>query len=68
MRFTDYWVRTQGTPIPQREITDEMKRHHKNYSSDRSIVHALQGLCRMGYLRVSVITSNKKSYVQLRKI
>ncbi|HZX14949.1 MAG TPA: hypothetical protein VFF49_11195 [Thermodesulfobacteriota bacterium] len=65
VRFITYWVMTEKTPIPQKEIIDEMKRKGRNSST---VVNALNGLLKLGYIRRAVIISNKTFYVQLRKI
>ena len=65
MRFIDYWVHVEKTPIPRKSIIDEMKTKNEKSST---VVNALNGLLRLGYIRRAVITSNKTYYVQLRKI
>lgn len=65
VRFITYWVKTEKTPIPQKEIIEEMKRKGRNSST---VVNALNGLLKLGYIRRTVGTSNKTFYVQLRSI
>lgn len=63
MRFIDYWVHTEKTPIPQKDIIKEMAlRGEKSFT----VVNALKGLLRLGYLRRAAIISNKTYYVMLR--
>jgi Fe2+ or Zn2+ uptake regulation protein len=65
VKYITYWVTTEKTPIPRKEIIAEMKRRGKKSST---VVNALNGLLRLGYIRRAVITSNKTFYVQLRKV
>ena len=65
VKYITYWASTEKEPIPQREIIDEMKRKGKKHST---VVNALNGLLKLGYIRRAVITSNKTYYVQLRRI
>jgi len=58
-------VSTEKTPIPQKEIIEEMKRRGRKVST---VVNALNGLLKLGYIRRGEIISNKTFYVQLRKI
>lgn len=65
MRFIDYWVHTEKTPIPRKAIIDEMKlRNQKSFT----VVNALNGLLNLGYIRRTVETSNKTFFVMLRRI
>lgn len=65
MRYLDYWAHTEKSPIPKMTVIEEMKRKGSNYAS---VVHALGGLLRLGYIRRAVITSNKTYYVVLRRL
>jgi hypothetical protein len=65
VRYVDYWVHVEKTPVPQKNIIEEMVARGKKSSA---IVHSLKGLIKLGYLRQTVATSNKTSYVQLRRI
>lgn len=65
VKFISYWVSTEKTPIPQKEIIEEMKRRGRKVST---VVNALNGLLKLGYIRRGEIISNKTFYVQLRKI
>ena len=65
MRFVDYWVHVEKTPIPQRKIIEEMAiRKEKSFT----VVNALNGLLRAGYIRRGEIISNKTYYVMLKRI
>lgn len=63
VKYITYWVSTEKIPIPQKEILTEMDRRGKKW---KTVVHALNGLLKLGYIRRTVTTSNKTSYVQLR--
>ena len=65
MRFVDYWVHVEKTPIPQKEIIEEMKTRGEKSAT---VIHALHGLLGLGYLRRAGIISNKTYYVQLRRL
>lgn len=65
VRFITYWASTVKTPIPQKEIIEEMERHGRKAST---VVNALNGLLKLGYIRRSVEVSNTTSYVQLRRL
>jgi len=65
MRFVDYWVHVEKSPIPQRKILEEMKSRSQKGST---VVHALNGLLRLGYIRRAIAISNKTFYVQLRRL
>ena len=65
MRFIDYWCHVEKTAIPQSSIIEEMKvRNQKSFT----VVNALNGLLKLGYIRRAETISNKTYYVQLRKI
>jgi hypothetical protein len=59
-----YWVGSQKTPVPQKEIVAEMKRRDNKQST---IIYSLDGLLKLGYIRRAIVTpSNSTSYVLLR--
>lgn len=65
VRYIDYWVHAEKTPVPQKEIVKEMgNRGHKL----STVMASLNGLLRLGYIRRAEPTSNSTRYVQLRKI
>lgn len=72
MRYIDYWVHVEKTPIPQRIIILEMK--PKNNLD--AVKNALTGLIRLGYIRRAITNSegesgigaNKTKYVMLRRL
>jgi len=65
VRFITYWVGTEKTPVPRKEVIQEMGRRKQNTAT---VINALNGLLRLGYIRRAEIISNKTYYVQLRKI
>lgn len=65
VRYISYWVKVENTPIPQKEIMEEMLRRGER---TRTVEHALGGLLKLGYIRKSVETSNQTKYVQLKNI
>lgn len=65
VKYIKYWVVTEKTPVPQKEIIDEMVRRGCN---NRTVENALKGLLRLGYIRRAVGTTNKTFYVSLRTI
>ena len=65
VRFVDYWVHTEKTPVPRKQVIEEME---KRGAKKSTIAHSLNGLLKLGYLRRAVGTSNKTSYVQLRRL
>jgi len=65
MKFVDWWVHTENTPTPQKEIIIAMRiAGTKSFTT----INALNALLRKGYIRRAVIISNKTSYVQLRRV
>lgn len=65
MNFIDGWVRSEKTPVPQKEIISAMtKMRVKTFTT----INALNALLRKGYIRRAVVISNKTSYVQLRRV
>ena len=65
MRYIDYWVHVEKTPIPRKEVIEQMK---KRKQKERTVEKALDVLLELGYLRRAVGTSNKTFYVMLRRI
>lgn len=69
VRYIDHWVHIEKTPIPQTEIVKEMQ---KTNESVRTVVHAITGLIKLGYIRKAVINGqsvhSKIKYVQLRRL
>lgn len=65
MKYIDEWVHTEKTPIPQKAILVNMfSKGEKNCT----VVNALNGLLKLGYIRRAVVISNKSYYVMLRRI
>lgn len=65
IRYIDYWVHTEKTPIPRKEVISQMEqRNQKSFT----VINALNSLLKLGYIRRTVETSNKTYYVQLRRI
>lgn len=65
MAYVTWWVKTEKTPVPRKEIITEMtKQGVKSFTT----ILALNVLERKGYIRKSVIASNKTLYVQLRGV
>ena len=73
MRYIDYWVHTQKTPISQKKIIEEMESVQENR---KTVIHSLDGLLRLGYIRRAItngtgedgIGAEKTKYVALRSI
>lgn len=65
IKYITYWVATEKTPVPRKEIVAEMERKGKNNST---VINAINGLIKLGYIRRTVETSNKTRYVLLRTI
>lgn len=65
MLYVDFWVKTQKTPVPQREVVNEMK---KKGIKDFTTANALNQLMKKGYLRKAFSMSKKTKYVQLRRV
>lgn len=65
MHLIDDWVHVEKTPIPQKKILEGMvDQGDKNCT----VVNALNGLLKLGYIRRAMIISNKTYYVMLRRI
>lgn len=73
MRYIDYWVHTEKTPISQKRILLEMESTNENR---KTVIHALEGLLREGYLRRAITNGSgedgkgaeKTKYIQLRRV
>ena len=65
MRYIDYWAHTEKEAIPQKRILEEMKTKDEK---DSTVVNALNGLLRLGYIRRAETISNKTFYVMLRRL
>ena len=65
MLFVDYWVREKKTPVPQKEIIAHMQQKKIN---PPSTIYGLQILLKKGYIRRAFTISNKRTYVQLRRV
>lgn len=65
MLFISRWANENDVPIPRKMIVDEMiGQGTKSFTA----VNALNSLLKKGYIRRSIQTSNKTSYVKLRGI
>lgn len=65
MKYIDWWVHEKKTPIPLREIIDNMT---KEGTKDQTTIKAIQVLLRKGYIRRAIITSNKSYFVQIKSV
>jgi hypothetical protein len=73
MRYVDYWVHVEKTPVPQKCIIIEME---TKGDKESTVCKALGGLLKSGYIRKAItngagedgIGSEKTKYVQLRRI
>ena len=65
MLFIDFWVHEKKTPVPQKEVIICMKA--KNVP-EPTIIYELQILLKKGYIRRAVTISNKRTYVQLKRV
>lgn len=65
MLFIDFWVHEKKTPVPQREIVAIML--IKKVPMPTTI-YSLQILLKKGYIRRAITISNKRSYVQLKRV
>ena len=60
------WVRSEKVPIPQKKIIEIMIKEGSNKST---VIHNLNGLLKLGYIRRAVVKpSNSTSYVLLRTL
>lgn len=65
MRFVTYWVHEKKTPIPLKEIIEDMR---KQGIERPTTIYSIKILLHKGYIRRAVTISNKSSYVQLKTI
>lgn len=65
MHFIDQWSHVEKIPITRKAIIEEMKTRG---FLDNAVIWDLKVLLRKGYIRRSITTSNKTSYVQLRRV
>lgn len=66
IKYIHYWASTENVPIPHRTVLEEMERKGKKKST---IVHNLNGLVRLGYIRRAITTpANQTKYVLLRTL
>jgi len=63
--FVKDWVKTQKTPVPQKEI---LKKFVTGEVKDFTVIHAINALMRQQYLRRSFIISNKTFYTMMRTV
>jgi hypothetical protein len=67
IRYVDYWAHIEKTPIPHKKVVDEMTTHKEK---NGTIIHALQMLVKLGYLRRATVVSHATEtfYVLLRRL
>lgn len=67
IRYIDYWAHIEKTPIPHKKIIAEMTTHKEK---NGTIIHALQMLVKLGYLRRAMVVSHATEtfYVLLRRL
>ena len=65
MNIIQDWVKNQKTPVPHKQILIIMK---DQGVGNPTTVNALNSLLKKGYIRRSVMISNKTSYVQIRRV
>lgn len=65
MKFVDTWVSSQKTIVPKKEIIKYME---EKGTPVPTILHGISILVKRGYIRRAVNSTNKASYVQIRKI
>lgn len=65
MRFVTYWVHEKKTPIPLKEIVENMKQQGVERPTT---IYSIKILLKKGYIRRAFTISNKSSYVQLKTI
>jgi hypothetical protein len=65
MNIIQDWVKNQKTPVPHKQILIIMK---DQGVGNPPTVNALNSLLKKGYIRRSVMISNKTSYVQIRRV
>lgn len=65
MIFVDVWVHKEKTPVPLKEIIENMTQQGvKNFTT----IKAINVLLKKGYIRRAFTISNKSSFVQLRRV
>lgn len=65
MHFVQEWVKTNKTPVSQKDIVHNMEEKGiKNYT----VANALGFLVKRGYIRRAYVVSNKTFYVLIKKI
>lgn len=64
MQVVEQWTRTQKTLVPQKEIIQTLS---KEEIKSGTVVNALHGLIRKGYIRRSDLHRSTK-YIQLRSV
>ncbi len=64
IRYVDYWAHIEKTPISRKKVIAEMIAHKEK---NGTIIHALQMLTKLGYLR-SVLQATETFYVLLRRL
>ena len=65
MIHIDQWSRSNKIPITRKNVIHQMT---ENGIDKATVIYSLRGLCRKGYIRPAVTTSNTTSYVQTRTI
>lgn len=66
IKYILLWVQTKKVPVPQKEI---LKEFAKTGGKRSTVIHSLDGLMRLGYIRRAIVKpSNTTSYVLLRTI
>lgn len=65
MRYFDKWVHENKTPIPHKNILEEMS---KQDIKAATTAYSLSILLQKGYIRRVYTTSNKSFYVMLRRV
>ena len=65
MELIDVWVHQEKTPIPLKEVIKQME---KKGIDKNTTIYSLKILVKNGYIRRSLVISNKTSFVQLRRI
>lgn len=65
MVFIESWVRGNDVPVMRSVIIEEMVGRGKK---DFTVINSLNTLLKNGYIRRTIGTSNKTSFVQLRRV
>ena len=65
MLFVNWWVHVKKTPVPRKEICNELAKHKIGRGAQD---WALNDLIKKGYIRKAYTISNKTSYVALRTV